>query len=134
MCLPRTADLRVFGILTLTELLKRKQSFLLCYSVLSPSSFYSAESKWLSEIKHHSPRTPILLVGLKTDMRAEYASRISLITPRQGAELSKTETMAGFAECSALTQEGLKKVFDQSASTILGEEKIQHSKLYSAND
>jgi len=37
--------------------------FLVCYSIVSPSSFENVTSKWFPEIKHHCPDAPILLIG-----------------------------------------------------------------------
>ena len=37
--------------------------FLICFSVVSPSSFENVTSKWCPEIKHHCPDAPILLIG-----------------------------------------------------------------------
>ena len=38
--------------------------FLICFSVVSPSSFENVTSKWCPEIKHHCPDAPILLIGI----------------------------------------------------------------------
>ena len=40
--------------------------FLICFSVVSPSSFENVTSKWCPEIKHHCPDAPILLIGRTT--------------------------------------------------------------------
>ena len=39
--------------------------FLICFSVVSPSSFDNVSSKWVPEIRHHCADTPILLIGEK---------------------------------------------------------------------
>ena len=36
--------------------------FLVCFSVVSPSSFENVKEKWVPEITHHCQRTPFLLV------------------------------------------------------------------------
>ena len=41
--------------------------FLICFSVVSPSSFENVTSKWCPEIKHHCPDAPILLIGNNDD-------------------------------------------------------------------
>ncbi len=41
--------------------------FLICFSVVSPSSFENVTSKWCPEIKHHCADAPILLVGKEND-------------------------------------------------------------------
>ena len=37
--------------------------FLVCLSVVSPSSFENVREKWVPEITHHCPKTPFLIVG-----------------------------------------------------------------------
>ena len=43
--------------------------FLVCFSVVSPSSFENVKEKWVPEITHHCPKTPFLLVGTQIDLR-----------------------------------------------------------------
>ncbi len=44
-------------------LLFQTDVFLICFSVVSPSSFENVTTKWCPEIKHHCPDAPILLIG-----------------------------------------------------------------------
>jgi hypothetical protein len=43
--------------------------FLVCFSLISPSSFENVRTKWIPEISHHCPNVPFLLVGTKLDLR-----------------------------------------------------------------
>jgi Ras-related C3 botulinum toxin substrate 1 len=43
--------------------------FLVCYSVVSPTSFENVQAKWIPELRHHAPNAPVILVGTKTDLR-----------------------------------------------------------------
>lgn len=36
--------------------------FLICFSIVSPSSYKHVESKWIKEVHQHCPLTPIILV------------------------------------------------------------------------
>lgn len=46
--------------------------FLICFSVVEPSSFQNVKNKWMPEIRHHTPKdTKILLVGTKSDLRED---------------------------------------------------------------
>jgi Ras-related C3 botulinum toxin substrate 1 len=45
--------------------------FLVCFSVVSPSSYESVSYKWIPELLHHAPGVPIILVGTKTDLRED---------------------------------------------------------------
>uniref|UniRef100_A0A8I5TEF5 CDC42 n=1 Tax=Pongo abelii TaxID=9601 RepID=A0A8I5TEF5_PONAB len=42
---------------------------LVCFSVVSPSSFENVKEKWVPEIICHCPKTPFLLAGTQTDLR-----------------------------------------------------------------
>jgi GTPase SAR1 family protein len=94
---------------------------LLCFSVDSLTSFHNISTKWLPEIHHYCPGVPYLLVGLKSDTRDQAADRPSVeyVTLSQANELVKQIEACGYLECSALTQTGLKHVFDESARCVL---------------
>ena len=47
--------------------------FLVCFSVTSTASLGNVESKWIPEVNHHCPGTPIILVGTKADLREDPA-------------------------------------------------------------
>jgi small GTP-binding protein len=37
--------------------------FVLCFSVISPTSYTNITNKWMPEIRHHCPDTPVILCG-----------------------------------------------------------------------
>ena len=43
--------------------------FLVCFSVVVPSSMENVREKWVPEIAHYAPGTPYLIVGTQTDLR-----------------------------------------------------------------
>ena len=43
--------------------------FVLCFDVSNRSSFQNVTAKWIPEVRHFVPETPILLLGTKTDLR-----------------------------------------------------------------
>ena len=43
--------------------------FLVCFSVLSTTSFENVRHKWVPEVRHYCPDTPLVLVGMKGDLR-----------------------------------------------------------------
>jgi len=95
--------------------------FLVCFSVISNSSFENVKTKWVPEIQHHAPNVPILLVGTKSDLRKDddTATRLasrgqSMVNVDQAGAMAKEIGAVKFLECSALTQEGLKQVFDDA--------------------
>ncbi|XP_074118489.1 rho-related GTP-binding protein RhoU [Sminthopsis crassicaudata] len=103
--------------------------FLLCFSVVSPSSFQNVSEKWVPEIRCHCPKAPIILVGTQSDLREDVKVLIELDkckekpVAEEAAKLCAEEIKAAsYIECSALTQKNLKEVFD--AAIVAG---IQHS-------
>ena len=49
-----------------------KDVFLACFSIDSRKSFDNIKENWIPELRHHNPRTPIILVGTKKDLREDY--------------------------------------------------------------
>jgi len=95
--------------------------FLVCFSVISNSSFENVKTKWVPEIQHHAPNVPILLVGTKSDLRKDEntikqlnSRQQSMVTVDSAQRMAKEIGAVNFLECSALTQEGLKQVFDEA--------------------
>jgi len=85
------------------------------YSIMSPRSFDSVRTRWVPEIRANIPDTPILLAGLKTDLRGQGFSDHTSKTSDEGWALAEELGLHSFRECSALTQEGLPGVFDAAA-------------------
>ena len=100
--------------------------FLLCFSIISPASFENINSKWYPEIQHHAPNVPKVLVGTKSDLRGDQAvtnslakKGLAMISREQAVAMAQTIGAVQYLECSALTQEGLKNVFDQAIHASL---------------
>jgi len=99
--------------------------FLVCFSIISPSSFENVRTKWLPEISQHAPGVPWILVGTKKDLRDDSETlqklaqkglnMVAAAAAQQFAASNSTE----YYECSALTQSGLKNVFDQAIKKAL---------------
>uniref|UniRef100_A0A2K6KVQ8 Cell division control protein 42 homolog n=1 Tax=Rhinopithecus bieti TaxID=61621 RepID=A0A2K6KVQ8_RHIBE len=99
---------------------------LICFSVVSPSSFENVKEKWVPEITHHCPKTPFLLVGTQIDLRDDPSTIEKLaknkqkpITPETAEKLARDLKAVKYVECSALTQKGLKNVFDEAILAAL---------------
>ena len=92
--------------------------FLVCFSLISPTSFDNIKSKWLPEIRLHMPNTKFILVGTKLDLRYDLNTIQKLaekkkvpITYERGMAMAKEIEAVKYIECSALTQENLQSVF-----------------------
>jgi len=103
--------------------------FLVCYSIISRSSFKNVNEKWIPEIKHYCPETPIVLIGLKSDLRMDQKVLLRLaerneriVTTTEGKELSSKIGASRFVECSALTQQNMSTVFQEAIDSVLSEE------------
>jgi len=93
---------------------------------MSPVSFQNVKAKWIPEISHYSPKPTFLLVGTKVDLRNNMEeveklakSKLSPVTTAMGMKLAKEIKAFKYVECSALTKEGLKVVFDTAIRAAL---------------
>jgi cell division control protein 42 len=100
--------------------------FLICFSVVHPASFENVKAKWYPEIRHHCPNTSFLLVGTQIDLRDNASTIEALaknkqkpVTTEQGERLAKELKAAKYVECSSMTQQGLKDVFDEAILVAL---------------
>lgn len=104
--------------------------FLVAFSIISPHSFDNVKSKWWPEIQHHAPGVPIILVGTKSDLRNDQsmiqqlqAKGMSIIDAQDCARRAEEIGAKKYLECSALTQEGLKTIFDEAIRAALDKPK-----------
>ncbi|XP_076072315.1 ras-related protein Rac2-like isoform X3 [Mytilus galloprovincialis] len=100
------------------------------YDRLRPLSY---PLTWFPEIRHHCHDAPLLLVGTKIDLRNTYERmkhksqkhEQTFITYEQGQALAEKIRAEKYVECSAMTQEGLKEVFDDAIRIVLHHKKIR---------
>ena len=95
--------------------------FVLCYSISSPVSFDNVRNKWFPELRRQAPGVPCVLVGLKKDLRDDNETIEELkkdnlfpVTKDEGDQLCKEFGFHKYVECSALSREGVKEVFDEA--------------------
>lgn len=100
--------------------------FLVCFSVVNPSSYANVKTKWVPEIRHHCPQTPIVLIGTKLDLREDEEMLKKLkekdqspITTDMGKRLATEIGAVHYGECSARTQKGLKEIFNAAIEAHL---------------
>jgi Ras family protein U len=93
--------------------------FLLCFSVVCPTSFHNISEKWLPEIKRHGNKAPIVLIGTQCDLRHDVKVLIELaqnheqpVSSEVAQRVANKINAIKYIECSALTQKNLKEVFD----------------------
>lgn len=100
--------------------------FLICFSVMSPASFENVKEKWNPEVNHHCPGVPCIIVGTQIDLREDPVLLEKLARQKQkpieytqGDKLARELNAVKYVECSALTQKGLKNVFDEAIVAAL---------------
>ncbi|KAF4516772.1 hypothetical protein B566_EDAN004611 [Ephemera danica] len=76
--------------------------FLICFSVVSPSSCDNVTAKWDKE-----------------SLAALAEQGLSPVRREQGQKLANKVRAVRYMECSALTQRGLKQVFDEAVRAVL---------------
>jgi len=99
--------------------------FLLCFSVISQTSFSNVKTNWWPEVTHHCP-TNNILVGTKSDLRDDPEKLenlkergLSVVTTDQGIQLAEEIKAVKYMECSALSQKGVKDIFDFAIKTVI---------------
>jgi Ras-related C3 botulinum toxin substrate 1 len=100
--------------------------FFVCFSVASPSTLENVKAKWVPEVVHHVPGCLMFLVGTKKDLRRDpdQSTRLSsqglaFVTPEQGETMKNSVGAYKYMECSALTQEGLRELFQEAMRAVL---------------
>lgn len=109
--------------------------FLVCFSVVSPSSYENVRAKWSPEVTHHCPTVPRLLVGTKVDLRYDsdtfanlHDKHLKPVDEMMGKSLAQQIGAQSYVECSALTQTGLKNVFDEAIRAALSPKIVDSKK------
>ena len=85
------------------------QVILLCVGLDSTDSLDNVEAKWLPEMQQHCKDVPFIIVGTKSDLKAEGKA---VVTEAQlKALVDKCGKMCqGYRQCSALSGEGVNEV------------------------
>ena len=84
--------------------------------------------QWYPEVLHFCPTTPIILCGLKSDLRHKKTcidllktQGLTPVTPEQGRAVA-AKMGAVYMECSAKERIGIEEIFDQAIVMAVGEE------------
>lgn len=95
---------------------------LIGFAIDKPDSLLNARSKWSEEVSRYCPGVPIILVGLKKDLRNESVNgsdKTKFVQTSQGEEIARQIGAKKFLECSALTGESVDDVFEAATRTSL---------------
>ncbi|KAL8792103.1 MAG: hypothetical protein Q9195_005278 [Heterodermia aff. obscurata] len=84
--------------------------------------------QWYPEVLHFCPTTPLILVGLKSDLRTKRScidllksQGLTPVTPEQGQAVAR-RMGAIYVECSSKETEGVDEVFELAVNTAVGQE------------
>lgn len=99
-----------------------------CFAIDCPNSLENVMDKWYPEVLHFCPTTPLILVGLKSDLRNKRncidllkTQGLTPVTPEQGAAVAK-RMGAVYVECSSKEMDGVEEVFELAVNTVVGQE------------
>ena len=106
--------------------------FLICFSLVYPSSLESVENEWLPEIREHCPGTPFILVGTRSDYRDEFDQHAEEYKARgwepiayeKGLEMKNKLGGNDYIECSTRTFKNITKVFEAAMNAVIHPQSI----------
>ncbi|KAJ1962912.1 GTP-binding protein Rho1 [Dipsacomyces acuminosporus] len=98
----------------------------ICFSVDSPDSLENVQEKWIGEVLEYAPGVPVLLVGLKEDLRRDeqIINQLSKdgqmpTTREQALQVAKAIGAHLYLECSAKENRGVREIFDAAVRSTL---------------
>ncbi|KAK9477289.1 P-loop containing nucleoside triphosphate hydrolase protein [Lipomyces japonicus] len=109
---------------------------LISFAVDDPVSLENVLEKWWPEVNHYCQTgTPIVLAGLKTDLRTDpdtvrllRSQGQSPVSSEQGRSVARRIGDVPYVECSALLNQGVNDVFGLVISTLLRPQKKKKGK------
>ncbi|SCW02046.1 LAFE_0E12970g1_1 [Lachancea fermentati] len=91
---------------------------LIGFAIDDPESLSNARIKWTEEALRYCPNAPIILVGLKKDLRKNGDER-DIVKKEDAEQVARAIGAKKYMECSALTGEGVDDVFEVATRTSL---------------
>ncbi|XP_063709267.1 ras-like GTP-binding protein RhoL [Culicoides brevitarsis] len=89
---------------------------LICYSIENRASFENILTKWYPEMKFFAPDAPIILVGMKADLRDPKSG--DFVTTEEGKKMKEKIGAFAFVECSAMKKINLDEVYCQAVRAV----------------
>jgi len=98
----------------------------IAYSVDNPDSLENVQTKWYEEATSLCPGVPIILVGLKADLRrnpqaieAMRLKSLNFVDPKEAEAVSRAIGAKKFLECSALEGDKVDDVFEAATRAAI---------------
>jgi small GTP-binding protein len=101
--------------------------FVICFSLVAPTSLENVQNMWVPEVKEHCPTTPYILVGMKSDLRDQFNEHADEfrskgwepVSASAAEAMKKAVNAQTYIECSARMQYNLKEVFEAAIKVVL---------------
>lgn len=82
--------------------------------------------QWVEEANEKCPNVPIILVGLKSDLRNDPVAQedmrrksMRFVTSKEGSDIAREIGARKYLECSSLTGDGVDDVFEAATRAAL---------------
>ncbi|KAL1883029.1 hypothetical protein VTK73DRAFT_104 [Phialemonium thermophilum] len=100
-----------------------------CFAIDCPNSLENVMDKWYPEVLHFCPYTPLVLVGLKSDLRYKKTcidmlktQGLTPVTPEQGMAVAQ-KMGAQYMECSSKEMKGVEEIFESAILTVVANDR-----------
>ncbi|KLU89406.1 GTP-binding protein rho4 [Magnaporthiopsis poae ATCC 64411] len=100
-----------------------------CFAIDCPNSLENVMDKWYPEVLHFCPYTPLILVGLKSDLRFRKtcidmlkAQGLTPVTAEQGQAVAR-KMNAQYMECSSKEMRGVDEIFELAIETVVSSDR-----------
>ncbi|KAL2160208.1 hypothetical protein VTH06DRAFT_1864 [Thermothelomyces fergusii] len=100
-----------------------------CFAIDCPNSLENVMDKWYPEVLHFCPYTPLILVGLKSDLRYKKTcidmlktQGLTPVTTEQGLAVAK-KMGAQYMECSSKEMKGVEEIFERAILTVVANDR-----------
>lgn len=109
--------------------------FVICFSLASHFSLESVLDNWFPEIRRYCPKTPIILVGTKLDLKYKDCESIEKcrfpLRVEEAEVLSVKEKIKSvdYVECSAKSSTGVQEVFYSAVFAAFYGKKVRQKKI-----
>ncbi|KAH8816247.1 P-loop containing nucleoside triphosphate hydrolase protein [Xylogone sp. PMI_703] len=100
-----------------------------CFAIDCPNSLENVMDKWYPEVLHFCPYTPLVLVGLKSDLRTKRTcidllktQGLTPVTREQGMAVAQ-KMGARYMECSSKEMTGVDDIFTEAIDIVVRTDK-----------
>ncbi|KAG5920746.1 hypothetical protein E4U60_002387 [Claviceps pazoutovae] len=106
-----------------------------CFAIDCPNSLDNVLDKWYPEVLHFCPYTPLILIGLKSDLRYKQTciemlktQGLTPVTTEQG--LAVADKMdAQYMECSSKEMLGVDEIFERAILTVVANDRANQDAM-----